>query len=94
MCRPSEFLFLYLRRVIQRAEAQAFADENGMEYIETSAKSAEGVDEAFINTAERIWEKSKNGGLARRTTAGAGDDTVNLGGAKPNAPYGRKKCCS
>ncbi len=65
-----------------------------MEYIETSAKSAEGVDEAFINTAERIWEKSKNGGLARRTTAGAGDDTVNLGGAKPNAPYGRKKCCS
>jgi hypothetical protein len=80
--------------VIQRAEAQAFADENGMEYIETSAKSAEGVDEAFISTAERIWDKSKNGGIVRRTTGAGGDDTVNLGGAKANAPYGRKKCCS
>jgi hypothetical protein len=82
------------RRVIQRAEAQAFADENGMEYIETSAKSADGVDEAFMSTAERIWEKSKSGGIARRTTGlGGGDDTVNLGG-KSNVPYGRKKCCS
>jgi hypothetical protein len=83
---------LYLRRVVQRSEAQAFADENGLEYIETSAKSADGVDDAFIRTAERIWEKQKNGGLSRKNT-GAADDTVTLGGAPINAPYGRKKCC-
>lgn len=51
------------RRVIQRPEAMAFATENGLEYIEASAKTADGVDEAFIGTAERIWDKIKNGGL-------------------------------
>jgi hypothetical protein len=80
------------RRVVQRSEAQAFADENGLEYIETSAKNADGVDDAFIRTAERIWEKQKTGGLARKST-GVHDDTVTLGGAPIQAPYGRKKCC-
>jgi len=80
------------KRVVTRNEAQAFADENGLVYIETSAKNADGVDDAFIRTAERIWEKQKTGGLSRKNT-GAHDDTVNLGGAPIQAPYGRKKCC-
>jgi hypothetical protein len=84
-------MVLSLRRVVQRSEAQAFADENGLEYIETSAKSADGVDDAFIRTAERIWEKQKSGGLSRKNTGGH-EDTVNLG-APIQAPYGRKKCC-
>jgi len=81
------------KRVIQRAEAQAFADENGLLYVEASAKSAEGVDEAFMRTAECVWEQMKTGNFSRRST-NVGDDngTVNLGdgGSKP---YGRKKCC-
>eukprot|EP01033_Poteriospumella_lacustris_P010804 gene10804-7689_t len=80
------------KRVIQRPEAMAFATENGLEYIEASAKTADGVDEAFIGTAERIWDKIKNGGL--KNPAGGDDrDTVNLGGAPAKSPYGRKKCC-
>lgn len=52
----------------------AFATENGLEYIEASAKTADGVDEAFIGTAERIWDKIKNGGLKNP----AGGDDVRL----------------
>jgi len=80
------------KRVIQRAEAQAFADENGLLYVEASAKSAEGVDEAFMRTAECVWEQMKTGNFSRRST-NVGDDngTVNLGGGEK--PYGRKKCC-
>lgn len=62
------------KRVIPRAEAQAFADENGLEYIEASAKSAEGVDDAFVHTAERIWEKMKSGGMGMRKSTGAEGD--------------------
>eukprot|EP01035_Chromulina_nebulosa_P025824 gene25823-33731_t len=51
------------KRVVQRAEAQAFADDNGLLYVEASAKSAEGVDDAFIRTAESVWEKQKQGGF-------------------------------
>jgi Ras-related protein Rab-2A len=80
------------KRVIQRAEAQAFAEENGLEYIEASAKTSDGVDEAFIGTAERIWDKIKNGGL-KNPANGEDKDTVNLGGSPVKSPYGRKKCC-
>jgi len=80
------------KRVITRTEAQQFADENGLTYIESSAKSAEGVDDAFMSTAERIWEKQKTGGLSRSVTRNGDDNTVNLA-APSNKPYGRKKCC-
>ena len=64
-----ENLFIYTnRRVITRAEAQLFADENSLNYVETSAKSAEGVDEAFMRTAECVWEKQRTGGLDRKHT--------------------------
>lgn len=35
--------------MVQRAEAQAFADDNGLLYVEASAKSAEGVDGKYPN---------------------------------------------
>lgn len=60
----------FLRRQVKREEAEAFAVENGLTYIEASAKTSDGVDEAFLGTARRIWEKltSGQGGLVRRTT--------------------------
>jgi GTPase SAR1 family protein len=47
------------KRVISHEEGQAFADDNSLEYIETSAKSADGVDDAFIQTATRIFDRQK-----------------------------------
>ena len=43
------------RRVVSREEAVAFAEKNGLKYVETSAKTAAGVDETFMGTASDIW---------------------------------------
>lgn len=83
------------KRVIERNEAQAFADENGLDYIEASAKSADGVDEAFMSTCEKIWQKMQSGDFMSRSSTRHGDDrdNVTLGGSA-KSPYGRKKCCA
>ncbi len=51
------------RRAVSAEEAQAWATENGLLYVEASAKSAEGVEAAFMRTAASIWEKTANGHL-------------------------------
>ena len=42
-------------------EGEAFAREHGLIYMETSAKTAANVEEAFINTAREIYEKIQEG---------------------------------
>ena len=41
---------------MKREEGEAFAREHGLVFMETSAKTAAGVEEAFINTAKEIYE--------------------------------------
>jgi hypothetical protein len=41
---------------VKREEGEAFAREHGLVFMETSAKTAAGVEEAFINTAREIYE--------------------------------------
>jgi Ras-related protein Rab-2A len=48
-------------RAVPREEGEAFAREHGLIFMETSAKTAANVDEAFIGTARRIYEKIKDG---------------------------------
>jgi hypothetical protein len=61
-------MLLQCRRQVDRAEAQAFADENGLSYVEASAKNADGVDEAFMSTCEKVYDNMKNGVFSRRNT--------------------------
>lgn len=42
-------------------EGEAFAHDHGLVFMETSAKTAQNVEMAFIKTAEIIYEKIKNG---------------------------------
>ena len=46
--------FLYL-------QGEAFAREHGLIFMETSAKTAANVEEAFINTAKEIYQKIQEG---------------------------------
>ena len=46
---------------MKREEGEAFAREHGLIFMETSAKTAANVEEAFINTAREIYDKIQEG---------------------------------
>ena len=52
---------LEARREVKREEGEAFAREHGLVFMETSAKTAANVEEAFINTAKEIYDKIQEG---------------------------------
>jgi len=49
------------RRTVLYDEGAQFAKEHGLIFLETSAKTAANVEEAFINTAKKIYEKIQRG---------------------------------
>jgi len=49
------------RRQVSHEEGAKFAKENGLIFLETSAKTAANVEEAFIHTAQKIYEHIQNG---------------------------------
>ncbi|KAF1844918.1 secretion related GTPase SrgD [Cucurbitaria berberidis CBS 394.84] len=50
------------KRQVTVEEAQEWCKENGvMQYVETSAKSGEGVERAFLEVAERIYQNIEAG---------------------------------
>jgi Ras-related protein Rab-2A len=49
------------RRAVSTEEGEQFARENGLFFIETSAKTAQNVEEAFIATARHIHDKIEKG---------------------------------
>lgn len=79
------------RRAVSSKEGEMFAQENGLVFLETSAKSAANVETAFIRTAENIYEKIKDG-VYDPSREGNG---VKLG-VMASAPKNNKKsggCC-
>ena len=51
------------RRAVSTQEGEDFAKEHGLVFMETSAKTAHNVEEAFINTASNIYGKIEKGVL-------------------------------
>ena len=49
------------RRQVTYEQAKEFADTYGMKYIETSAKTAHNVAEAFLTMTKEIISKNSNG---------------------------------
>jgi Ras-related protein Rab-2A len=92
------------QRQVTREEAEEWCKENKvMQYVETSAKSGEGVERAFLEVSERIYQNIEAGKYdlsdkrsgVKGPGAGGGNRTVTLGGNNAN---GSKKgaaggCC-
>lgn len=51
------------RRAVQYEEGEAFARDHGLVFLETSAKTALNVEEAFLGTARQIHNKVLSGEL-------------------------------
>ncbi|KAF2826549.1 ras-domain-containing protein [Ophiobolus disseminans] len=94
------------KRQVTRDEAEAWCTANGvMQYVETSAKNGEGVERAFLEVAERIYQNIEAGKYdlndrrsgVKGPGAGAGNRAgVNLGmndAAKKGKQQGWGSCC-
>jgi len=78
------------RRAVTKEEAEEWCRANGvMQYVETSAKSGEGVERAFLEVAERIYQNIEAGKYdlndrrsgVKGPGAGGGQKTVRLNDA-------------
>lgn len=82
-------------RKVPTEEAQAYAEEEGLLFFETSAKSGHNVTEVFTAIANAIPEtslKSARGAGASNAASRAGEEQrVNLGGPKD---VGAKDSCA
>jgi len=89
------------KREVSAGEAQAWAKEKDiLAYVETSAKSGEGVELAFREVAERIWQGIEAGrynlddrrsGVKRAGGGGTGRVRMNVG--IEEGTRGRGGCC-
>mmetsp|Transcript_65859 Transcript_65859/g.73721 ORF Transcript_65859/g.73721 Transcript_65859/m.73721 type:complete len:218 (+) Transcript_65859:201-854(+) len=91
------------RRAVTTEEGKAFADANGLIFLETSAKTAYNVEAAFINTAETIHGKIVTGEIdvtneSHGIKVGMAGNAVGVGGLpglneRQNSSSSRGGCC-
>lgn len=70
LTNPSTVIFLIgnksdveSTREVTYEEAKKFADENGLMFAEASAKTGQNVEEAFLETARKIYQSIQDGRL-------------------------------
>jgi len=78
------------QRDVTFEEAKAFADENGLVFLECSAKTGNNVEEAFLEAARRIYKNIQDGSLdLSAAESGVQSCAHGSGAAGPNNPNAR-----
>ncbi|KAJ7258037.1 ras-domain-containing protein [Mycena rebaudengoi] len=78
------------KREVPTEDAERFAQEEGLLFVEASAKSGANVEDAFVRAASDILDKVRKGAF---------DDNKSLGvklsplGRTPTAPAQKAQCC-
>jgi len=82
------------QRDVSYEEASNFAKENGLIFLETSAKTGENVEEAFLKTAKLIFQSVQDGSVDVSTDAGITKKTPvpPSGGGRDGEPA-KTGCC-
>ena len=80
------------KRAISTERGQALADEYGIQFYETSAKSGKNVEEAFFTLAKDIRNRQQSD-AAKGAAATAGKIKLNSDNAKKAAPGAAAKGC-
>eukprot|EP00056_Hartaetosiga_gracilis_P019607 m.15105 g.15105 ORF g.15105 m.15105 type:complete len:213 (-) comp7806_c0_seq2:152-790(-) len=82
------------KRDVTHEEAQQFADQNGLVFLETSAKNGDNVEEAFTQAALKIFENIQNGSLdLNAAESGVQQKTAQGKVALADKPQGKTGCC-
>jgi len=78
------------RRVVEEADARAFAEEKGLMFMETSAKANKNVNELFLAIARKL--PSRAAVQNKQTTQTGIDLNARRGGGKEKPEKGRCSC--
>lgn len=78
------------RRTVEYEEANAYAEENGLLFMETSAKNANNVNEIFLAIARKLPRDADGAGAGGAGTEGG----RRLGPGQNGAQEGSKSCCN
>lgn len=87
------------KRQVSKERGEAFARENGLIFMETSAKTDDNVETAFTNTAKQVYENIKTGvydvnNATHGIKVGTGMGGDASGGGSMPAEAKDKKCCN
>eukprot|EP00795_Rhopilema_esculentum_P013183 gene13183-3987_t len=77
------------KRMIEFEEAQAYSEENGLLFMETSAKTAMNVNELFLAIAKKLPKNQESQGAAAGTSVRGGVQLSN----KDTEQRQNKGCC-
>ena len=84
------------RRAVSTEEGKAFADANGLLFLETSAKTAYNVEQAFLQTAQGIYGKIQSGEIDVSNESHGikvGMSSGQLPGLNAEPPKRQNACC-
>eukprot|EP00002_Diphylleia_rotans_P015221 TRINITY_DN2948_c0_g2_i2.p1 TRINITY_DN2948_c0_g2~~TRINITY_DN2948_c0_g2_i2.p1 ORF type:complete len:130 (-),score=38.46 TRINITY_DN2948_c0_g2_i2:945-1334(-) len=77
------------KRKVETEEAQLYAEENGIMYMETSAKTASNVNELFVAIARKLPKTN----AGKPAPAAGGNSTIDLGKTSNAAPSNSNCSC-